>query len=152
MGNDGGYTGTRNGRCSLPTSSRLGSGGLLSCRREEEGTVYMPLPVKNNIFKGIGNDSGYTGTRNGPCSLLTSSRVGDVGVLSSGMEEEGTAPLPLLVKNNRFEGMGDDGGYTGTRNGRCSLLSSSCLGDVGLLASGRDEEGTAPMLILVKNN
>ena len=81
MGGDGGYTGTRNGRCSLPSSSRLGEVGLLSCRKEEEGTAPMLLLVENNGFEGMGNDGGYTGTRNGRCSLPSSSRLGDDGLL-----------------------------------------------------------------------
>ena len=39
--------------------------------------------------------------------------------------------------------MGDGGSYTGTRNGRCSLPSFSCCGQVGLLPSGREEEAKA---------
>ena len=105
----------------------------------------MPLLVENNRFKSMGNHSGYAGTRNGRCSLPSSSHLGEVGLLPSGREEEGTAPVLLPVKNNRFKSMGNDGGYTGTRNGCCSLLSSSCLGEVGFLPRGigMEEEGTA---------
>ena len=112
----------------------------------------LPLLVKNNGFEIMGDDGGYTGTRNGRCSLPSSSCLGDVGLLPSGREEEGTAPVLLPVKNNGFESKGDDGGYTGTRNGRCLLPSSSHLGEVGLLPSGREEEGTAPVPLPVKNN
>ena len=43
-------------------------------------------------------------------------------------------PCPFLVKNNGFQSMGDDSSYTGTRNGHCSLPSSSYLGEVGFCA------------------
>ena len=59
---------------------------------------------------------------------------------------------PIQVKNNRFESMGDDGGYTGTRNGRCSLPSSSRLGDDGLLCSGRGNKELLICQFLVVNN
>ena len=116
MGNDGGNTGTRNGCCSLLTSSGVGEVDVLSNGREEEGTAPVPLLVKNNGFKSMGDDGGYTGTRNRRCSLPSSSHLGEVGLLPSGREEEGTAPMPLVVENNRFESMGNYGGYTGTRN------------------------------------
>ena len=67
----------------------------------------MPLQVQQNIFEDMGNDGSCTGTRNGRCSLPSSSRLGDVGVLPSGREEEGTAPmlLPVLTTNSRVWAM-----------------------------------------------
>ena len=56
---------------------------------------------------------------------------------------------PFLVKNDGFESMGNDGGYTDTRNGRCSLPSSSCVGEVGLLTIGMVEEATALISVTV---